>query len=88
MTDITNLEENYEGKKSHFKLSMKGGEEIRFKCDNPSDKDKWVASLRGLMEIYKGVKLVDWEDSRHSVKEAIDMQALAIIMDEQEGTVE
>lgn len=87
VTDIVKLDDNVEGKKSHFKLYIKGGEEIRLKCDDLTVKDKWVASLRGLMEIFRDVKMFDWEDSRQSVKDTIDMEALAIIMDEQEGSI-
>lgn len=85
VTDIQSLEDNYDGKKGHFRLVIKGGEGIHFKCDSAPEKDKWVASIRGLMEIYKGVKVVDLEDTRVSHKEEIDIRILAIIMDEQEG---
>jgi hypothetical protein len=69
-------------------LTIKGGEGIHFKCDNVADKEKWVASIRGLLEIYKGIKIFDWEDARDSYKEEIDVRILAIIMDEQESNNE
>ena len=55
------------------------------KCDKPEQKDRWVSSLNGLMEIYKNIKIFDWEDTRASHKEEIDVRVQAIIMDEQEG---
>lgn len=85
VTDIHSIEDNYEGKKGHFRLVIKGGEGIHFKCDNVTEKEKWVASLKGLLEIYKGIRVLDWEDNRVSHKEEIDVRILAIIMDEQEG---
>lgn len=69
-------------------MTIKGGEGIHFKCDSVADKEKWVASIRGLLEIYKGIKIIDWEDARDSHKEEIDVRVLAIIMDEQESNNE
>lgn len=87
VTDIQSLEDNFEGKKGHFRLVIKGGEGIHFKCDNVAEKDKWLVSLKGLMELFKGVKILDWEDNRTSHKEEIDVRVLAIIMDEQESSL-
>ncbi len=62
-------------------------ESIHMKCDKADEKDRWVESITGLMNIYKGKKIFDWEDDRRSHKEEIDVRVLNIIMDEQEGNV-
>ena len=57
------------------------------KCDEASEKEKWVTSIRKLMEIYKGKKILDWDDDRRSHKEEIDIRVVNIIMDEQESSL-
>lgn len=83
VNEIKEIVDNYEGKKSHFYLKMEN-EGIHMKCDEQKEKERWVESLRGLMEIFKGKKILDWDDDRRSHKEEMDVRVMNIIMDEQE----
>ena len=58
VNEIKEIVDNYEGKKSHFYLKMEN-EGIHMKCDEQKEKERWVESLRGLMEIFKGKKILD-----------------------------
>ena len=86
INQIKDIEDNYGGKKSHFLLKL-DQENIHMKCDENSEKEKWVTSIRKLMEIYKGKKILDWDDDKRSHKEEIDIRVVNIIMDEQESSV-
>jgi len=85
MSEIKELIDNYEGKKNHF-LIKTDTESVHMKCDDQKDKDRWYESISGIMAIYKGRKIFDWDDDRASHKEELDVQIVNIIMDEQEGT--
>lgn len=84
VTDILEIEDNYKGKNNHFLLRL-DNETIHMKCDDKAFKDKWVTSLKGLLAIYQGKKVLDWEDDRRSHKEELDIRILYAIMDEQES---
>lgn len=86
VTDIKEIVNNLEGKKTHFLLKLEG-ENIHMKCDDTKEKDKWIDCLNGLREIYKGKKMLDWDDERKSHKEEIDLRLVNLIIDEQESSL-
>lgn len=85
MTDIKEIVNNYEGKNTHFLLKLEA-ENIHMKCDDTKEKDKWIGCLNGLREIYKGKKMLDWDDERKSHKDEIDLRLVNLIIDEQESS--
>lgn len=84
ITEIKELVDNYEGKKSHFLLKLEN-ETVHLKCDEAAEKDRWVQAITRLRTIYQGKKVFDFEDDRKSHKDEIDVRILNMIMDEQEG---
>lgn len=84
ITDIKEIVTNYEGKATNFLIKLEG-ESVHMKCDDAKTKEQWFASLNGLREIYKGRKVLDWDDDRRSHKEDVDIRLASLIMDEQEG---
>jgi hypothetical protein len=87
VTDIKEIVNNFEGKNTHFLLKLEG-ENIHMKCDDTKEKDKWIGCLNGLREIYKGKKLIDWDEERKSHKVEIDLRLVNLIIDEQESICE
>ncbi len=85
ITEIKELVDNYEGKKSHFLLKL-DNEAVHLKCDDAAEKERWVQAISKLRAIYQGKKVFDFEDDRKSHKDEIDIRILNTIMDEQEGT--
>lgn len=86
VTDIKEIVNNLEGKKTHFLLKLEG-ENIHMKCDDTKEKEKWIDSLNGLREIYRGKKVLDWDDERKSHKDEIDLRLVNLIIDEQESSL-
>jgi len=83
VSDIEQLEDNYEGKKGHFLIKIVSGESIHFKSDSIPEKEIWVQAVNAFREHYKGMKSSE-EDTRESHKEEIDLKVLTRIMEEQE----
>lgn len=82
--EIREIINNFDGKKNHFLIKL-DTESIHMKCDDQKEKEKWYESITGIMAIYKGKKMFDWDDDRTSHKEELDVRVVNLIMDEQEG---
>lgn len=79
---------SYKGKKSHFFLKLKGkGKDLHLKCDDYKEANKWVESLTGLSDYYRGKRIVDWIDERKDYKSEIDIRVTIMIMKEQESKI-
>ena len=86
ITEITKVIPNFKGKPSHFFLKLKGtGKDLHLKCDDVNQTKRWVESLVGLSDFYRGKKIVDWIDERKDYKDEIDVRVLIMIMQEQES---
>ena len=78
------IEENCQNKENHFKVHLKNGKSMHLKCKNQAEKNSWVQSLSGLIEIWRDKKLLEFSDTR-KYKDETDPRIVNIIMQELEG---
>lgn len=81
--DITDVEDKYKGKKTHFKLKFKNGKNMHLKIDDVNVKDKWVKGIWELAKFYRRKNIED-RDRTFSHKDTMEISIFNAIMKEHE----
>jgi hypothetical protein len=84
MDEVESVEKHENKKKGHFLLSLKDKTKVHLKCDEASEADSWVESIKELSAIYRDKKLVDFDIER-KYKDKVDVRVMNLIMKEIEG---
>lgn len=59
---------------------------MHLKCDDTADAEAWTASLKALVDVYSGKKLVDFDINR-KYKDKVDLRVCNMIMSELESKI-